>query len=118
MLSKALPASCVLAVEALVVAVQIAVAKREKVSITTFERWQKQFDRNYHRLWLRCEKDPSNRSLVLTLFCEVCRIYEDKIEQHTRPREVGSAWCNFNFQRKAMAKANNQPLADMKQNKR
>ena len=56
-------------------------SKKRNVFITTFERWQKQFDRNYQTSsWLRCEKDPSNCSLVSTLFCEVCRVCEDKIE--------------------------------------
>ena len=53
--------------------------KRRKVTVTTFEKWQKQFDKEHQTLsWLCCCKDQSNRSLVSTLFCDVCRPYEDK----------------------------------------
>ncbi len=69
-------------------------AKRSKrqVSIATFERWKSQFDREHHSLlWLSCKKDPSDRSIVSTLYCEVCQKYESKIEGL---RNYSAAWIN------------------------
>ena len=104
--------------------------KRRKVTVTAFEKWQKQFDKEHQTLsWLRCCKDQSNRSLVSTLFCDVCRLYEDKIEGM---RNYSPVWVNgsanqktsniidhaksdqhaasLSYQRKAIAKATNQPV--------
>ena len=50
-------------------------AKKNKrqVSIVTFKRWKSQFDYEHQSLlWLCCEKDPSDRTIVSTLFCQVC----------------------------------------------
>ena len=69
-------------------------AKKSKrqVSIVTFERWKSQFDREHQSLlWLCCEKDPSDRTIVSTLFCQVCRQYESKIEGM---RNYSAAWVN------------------------
>ncbi len=68
-------------------------AKRSKrqVSFATFERWKSQFDREHHSLlWLSCKKDPSDRSIVSTLYCEVCQKYESKFEGLRNY----SAWIN------------------------
>ena len=40
-------------------------------------------------LWLRCDKDEANRSLVATLYCKVCRQFEDRIRGM---RNFSSAW--------------------------
>ena len=56
--------------------------KRKKCQITysTFEKWQRQFNIEYQSLsWLRCDKDKNDKSVVSTLWCEVCRQYENKI---------------------------------------
>ena len=48
-------------------------AKRQ-VSVATCEKWQREFDREYQSLlWLRYDVDKADRSLVATLWCEVCR---------------------------------------------
>ena len=60
-------------------------AKRQ-VGMSTCEKWQREFDREYQSLlWLRCDKDEANRSLVATLYCKVCRQFEDRIR----------GMCNF-----------------------
>ena len=56
--------------------------KRKKCQITysTFKKWQRQFNIEYQSLsWLRCDKDKNDKSVVSTLWCEVCRQYENKI---------------------------------------
>ena len=53
---------------------------KRQLSVNTFEKWQGQYDKDYGTLsWLRCVKDPSNRTLVSELWCEVCRKYEARI---------------------------------------
>ena len=50
------------------------------LSMNTFKKWQRQFNREHETLsWLRCTKDKQNRSLVEFLWCEVCREYESRI---------------------------------------
>lgn len=103
---------------------------RRQVSLSTFEKWQKQFDKDYQSLsWLQCTKDPIDRTIVSTLFCRVCRQYESKIESM---RNYSAAWvrgslnhktsnildhtrseqhtASMSYQRIATAKASNQPL--------
>lgn len=103
---------------------------RRQVTISTFEKWQKQFDKDHKSLsWLRCKKDPGDRSLVLELFCNVCRQYESKINGM---RNYSAAWVNGSSnhktsnildhakseqhatamlqERRAIAKASNQPI--------
>ena len=56
--------------------------KRNKREITyiTFEKWQRLFNSEYQSLsWLRCNKDKGDKSIVSTLWCEVCRRYEKRI---------------------------------------
>ena len=54
-------------------------AKRQ-VSVATCEKWQREFNRDYQSLlWLRYDVDKADRSLVATLWCEVCRTYKEKI---------------------------------------
>ena len=65
------------------------IAKRQ-VTVATFDKWQRQFDRDYQSLlWLQCTKDRSDSSLVSTLWCDVCRQYEAKI---TGMRNFSLAW--------------------------
>ena len=63
---------------------------RRQVNVSTFEKWQRQLDKDYRSLsWLQCTKDSTDRSMVSTLFCEVCRQYERKIECM---RNYSAAW--------------------------
>ena len=53
-------------------------AKRQ-VTVATFEKWQRDFDRLHQtRTWLRCDRGQ-DRSLLDLLWCDVCRTYEDSI---------------------------------------
>jgi len=64
-------------------------AKRQ-VGVSTFEKWQREFEREYQSLlWLWCDKDEANRSLVATLYCEVCRQFKDCIQGM---RNFSPAW--------------------------
>ncbi len=53
---------------------------KRQVTVATCEKWQRDFNRDYQSLlWLRYDVDKADRSLVDTLYCEVCRTYKDKI---------------------------------------
>ena len=55
-------------------------ASKRQETVTTCEKWQREFDRDYQTLlWLRYDVDTANRSLVDTLWCEVCRTYQARI---------------------------------------
>ena len=46
----------------------------------TFLRWQRTYEKEYQSMgWLRAEMDDQDKSLVSTLWCVVCRQYENKI---------------------------------------
>ncbi len=54
--------------------------ERRQLSIATFEKWQREFNREHDTLsGLRCNKDRESRGLVDCLWCEVCRKYEKRI---------------------------------------
>ena len=45
-----------------------SVAKKCQVTVSTFEKWQREYDRDHQTLtWLKCKKDSENHSLVGTL---------------------------------------------------
>ena len=80
-------------------------------------------------MWLRCDRDKDDRLLVSTVYCKVCREYENKI---IGMRNFSSAWINgswnhrtsnildhaksdqhkaaMNFMHTALAKARNEPV--------
>ena len=67
-------------------------SKRSKrqVTVATCEKWQREFDRDYQTLlWLRCDVDTANRSLIDTLWCDVCRTYQAKIQYN---RNFSAVW--------------------------
>lgn len=52
---------------------------KRQVSVATFEKWQRQFNRDHQTLtWLRCEKDKCDKSHVAYLWCSACRQFEEK----------------------------------------
>ena len=54
---------------------------KRQVTVATCEKWQREFDHSYQTLlWLRYDVDAANKSLVDTLWCEVCRTYQTKIQ--------------------------------------
>ena len=64
--------------------------QKHQVTVATFEKWLRENDREYQTLhWLRCEKDPDDRSLVSTLWYVVCRKYEKRI---ISLRNYSDAW--------------------------
>ena len=58
----------------------IAKKAKRQVSISTFEKWQRNYDREYQTLtWLKCNRDERCRDLVQSLWCSVCKEYEQRI---------------------------------------
>ena len=56
----------------------------------TFERWQGQYNTEHKSLsWLRCERDPRDKTLVSVLWCEVCQKYEARIRGQ---KSFSKAW--------------------------
>ena len=46
----------------------------------TFEKWQRNYDCEHHTLmWLRCDKDKRDKTLVAHLWCSTCREYQSRI---------------------------------------
>ena len=104
-------------------------AKRQ-VSISTFEKWQQNFDREHQTLtWLRCDKDQQDRDLVSLLWCAVCREFQNRIcsmKNYSRAWVTGSTnqrtsnlldhvaseqhKAAMAHHRTARAKANNEPV--------
>ena len=69
---------------------QTSEKKRRQISVSIFEKWQCEFNRDYQSLlWLRYDKDVVNWSLVATLCCEVCRRFEDLVQGM---RNFSPAW--------------------------
>ena len=64
--------------------------KRQKrqITLSTFNKWQVQFDRDYSSLsWLRC--DTNDNVLIDKLWCHACTKYESYI---TGMKNFSSAW--------------------------
>ena len=54
-------------------------AKRQ-VAISTFEKWQLNYDREHQTLtWLKCDRDTRDKDVVALLWCSACREYQGKI---------------------------------------
>jgi len=63
---------------------------KRQVSKETFIKWQRLHEREFQAMsWLRCSMDHSDKSLVSTLWCEVCRKYERRIESK---KNFSRAW--------------------------
>ena len=63
---------------------------KRQLSVKTFERWQGQYNTEHKSLsWLRCERDPRDKTLVSVLWCEVCRKYEARIRGQ---KSFSKAW--------------------------
>ena len=109
---------------------QVEKKDRRQITVRTFEKWQGQYNTPHESLtWLRCDKDPNDRSLVSVLWCEPCRKYEARIRGQ---KSFSNAWiqgtsnqrtssvidhANSNQHKAAMsylksdlAKANNEPV--------
>ena len=65
---------------------------KRQVSKETFSKWQKVHECEFQVMsWLRCTVDRSDKSLVSTLWCEVCRKYERKIDSK---KNFSRAWID------------------------
>ena len=54
---------------------------KRQVTVNTFGKWQGQYNTSYETLtWLRCDKDTSDRGVVSSLYCDICRKYESRIK--------------------------------------
>ena len=55
-------------------------SQKKNVTVTTFNKWKSQFERNYSTLsWLCCDVGKENKTVIETLWCEACRKHEDRI---------------------------------------
>ena len=46
---------------------------KHQVIISKFDKWQRNFDLEYQKLmWLRCDRDEQDRSLIALLWCSAC----------------------------------------------
>ncbi len=63
-----------------------------QITVTTFNKWQGQYN-SLHKslLWLRCDKDRTDRRLVSALWCCICRKYEKHI---TGLKNFSKAWID------------------------
>ncbi len=60
----------------------VAKKRKRQAKVATFDKWKREFNPKYRTLeWLQCDKDLSDRSLVSTLWCGVCRRYQDKLHE-------------------------------------
>ena len=67
-------------------------SKKRNVTVTTFNKWKSRFERDYCTLsWLRCDVSKEDKTVVETLWCEVCRKHEDRI---TGMKNFSKAWIN------------------------
>ena len=59
---------------------EIVKKQKRQISIATFNKWQSLYNREHDSLvWLRCDKDREDRTIVSTLWCDVCKKYESSI---------------------------------------
>ena len=66
--------------------------QKRQMTVSTFNRWQSQYNREHCTLaWLRCDKDTEDRKMVSTLWCAVCRKYEQFLVGH---RNFSKAWID------------------------
>ena len=55
-------------------------AKRQ-VSKTTFDKWKRVYEWDYRAMsWLRCSMNSTDKTLMSTLWCAVCKQYESRLE--------------------------------------
>ena len=53
---------------------------KRQLSVLTFEKWQRNYDREHQTLtWLKCERDKGDRGLVDYLWCSACREHSQTI---------------------------------------
>ena len=54
---------------------------KRQAKVSTFDKWRRELNMEHKTLlWLRCDKDTTDKLLVFTVWCEVCRRYEDKLK--------------------------------------
>ena len=55
-------------------------ASERQVTKSTFDKWQKEYERDHQTLsWLRCDLERDKRH-VAALYCAVCKKYEDSLQ--------------------------------------
>ena len=58
----------------------IAKKAKRQLTVATFQKWQRIHEQEHQTLtWLRCKRNRSDSTVVDSLFCEVCKIFEDNI---------------------------------------
>ena len=73
-------------------AVSTATSKKRKVTVSTFNKWRMQFERDHNTLsWLHCDVQKEDKMIVETLWCEVCTKHENVI---TGMKNISKAWIS------------------------
>ena len=103
---------------------------KRQITVSTFNKWQSQYNREHcSLLWLRCDKDQDDRTMVSTHWCDICRKHETNIcglkhfsrawiegstnqrtsnvLDHATSNQHEAAMVRYNRDR---AKANNEPI--------
>ena len=63
---------------------------RWQISHNTFKKWKTQYECCYQALlWLRCDIDKSDKTLVDTLWCKTCRQHKERL---TGMKNNSSVW--------------------------
>lgn len=60
--------------------------------MSTFEKWKRELNMEHKTSpWLWCDKDETDKSLVSTLWCEICQRYENRLKGM---RNYSGAWIS------------------------
>ena len=71
---------------------------RRQVTVATFNKWQKQYEREHRTLsWLRCDVDSRDKSLVDVVWCDACRKHEKRL---TGLKNFSHAWITGSYNHK------------------
>ena len=63
---------------------------KRQVTVTTFNKWKAQFEREHQTLsWLCCDVDDNDKTQVAVLWCQACRTHERSI---TGMKNLSRAW--------------------------
>ena len=56
---------------------------KRQVRNETFRKWQRAYEKDHQSMvWLRADLDTKDKCLVSTLWCVVCRKYENQLSGH------------------------------------
>jgi len=70
---------------------------KRQLTVAKFKKWQRNYKRDYQCLsWLRCTTVKEDSRMVQSLFCEMCKRYEDHLQGL---RNYSPVWITVWFQK-------------------